>query len=85
MPENARPGEAFDVVATIAPSKDGTFSIAALDGMPMPTEEAPETGEMEEAGEMEEGGEMEGEMEGGTAPATPVNERNDASKIKLPF
>lgn len=52
MPENARPGEAFEVVATIQPSDDGTFDIAALDGMPMPEEEMME----------EETGEMEGEM-----------------------
>lgn len=74
MPENARPGEAFDVVATIAPSEDGMFSIAALDGMPMPTEEAPEMEEPEEMEDMEEP-----EESGG------VNSRTDASRIKLPF
>jgi hypothetical protein len=51
MPENARPGEAFEVVATIQPSDDGTFDIAALDGMPMPEEEMMEE-ETEEMGEM---------------------------------
>lgn len=82
MPEGTRPGESFEVVATISPSEDGSFMLSALDGMKMPMEES---GEMEEAGEVEESGEMENEMEGEMAPATPVNERNDASKIKLPF
>ena len=67
IPENARPGEPFEVVATLAPGEDGAFTLTAIDGM-----ELPEEGEdMEE----EEGG---GEM-------TPVNERNSAAGIELPF
>lgn len=38
-PKNARPGEPFEVVATIRPSEDGTFSLVALDGMALPEEE----------------------------------------------
>lgn len=66
MPENARPGEPFDVVATIKPGEDGGFTLSAIDGM-----ELPEEGE-EEEDEMEEG-------------MTPVNDRNDASGVELPF
>lgn len=48
MPENARPGEPFEVVATIQPSDDGSFMLSALDGMPLPEEtEAEEPEEME--------------------------------------
>jgi hypothetical protein len=75
MPEGSRPGEPFEVVATIAPSEDGSFSLAALDGMSLPEE-----GEMEEPEEMEEMGEEEEYEEG-----APVNERTDSSKIVLPF
>jgi hypothetical protein len=70
LPENARPGEPFEVVATIAPGEDGGFSITAIDGMKLSEEEEPED-------EMEEEDETEGE--------TPVNEYNDASGVKLPF
>jgi hypothetical protein len=72
MPEGSRPGEPFEVVATIAPDEEGGFSLAALDGMSLPEEE---TEEMETEEMMEE------EPAGGE----PVNERNDASKIVLPF
>ena len=71
MPEGSRPGEPFEVVATIAPDEEGGFSLAALDGMSLP----------EEAEEMETEEMMEEEPEG----REPVNERNDASKIVLPF
>lgn len=69
MPENARPGESFEVVATIQPSEDGSFALVALDGMNMPSEEEGE--EDEEETEEPESEEM---------PA-----RDDGSKITLPF
>jgi len=69
LPENARPGEPFEVVATIAPGEDGGFSITAIDGMKLSEEEESEEDEMED--------ETEGE--------TPVNEYNDASGVQLPF
>lgn len=70
MPDNARPGEPFEVVATIAPSEDGGFSITALDGMPVDGDESEEP-EMEEEEPEEEG--------------SAVTDYNDASQIKLPF
>ncbi len=71
LPENARPGEPFEVVATIAPGEDGGFSITAIDGMKLSEEEESEEDEMEEEDETE------GE--------TPVTDYNDASGVKLPF
>ena len=62
-PKNARPNEPFEIVASIRPSEDGTFSIVAIDGVPLPEEE--EDDEMDDA--------------------MPMNERTDASNIKLPF
>lgn len=41
-PKNAQPDEPFEVVATIRPSEDGTFSLVALDGVKLP-EESEET------------------------------------------
>lgn len=38
-PQNARPDEPFEVVATILPSKKGGFSLIALDGVKLPDEE----------------------------------------------
>lgn len=32
MPENAKPGEPFEVVATIVAGEDGSFNITAIDG-----------------------------------------------------
>lgn len=37
-PKNSRPGESFEVVATIRPTEDGIFTLVALDGMEMPQE-----------------------------------------------
>jgi len=54
MPENSRPGEPFDVVATIRPDEGGMFSLVALDGMELPSGEGEE---MEEEDE-NEGGEV---------------------------
>lgn len=48
MPDTARPGEPFEVVATIMPSEDGTFSLSALDGMALAEEEAEEDEEMDD-------------------------------------
>ena len=38
-PNTAKPGEAFEVVATIKPDDDGGFELVALDGMEVPEEE----------------------------------------------
>ena len=69
MPENARPGEPFEVVATIAPGEGG-FTITAIDGMKLPGDE-----EESEAEEMDDEGEGE----------TEVTPYNDASNVQLPF
>jgi hypothetical protein len=37
-PKNSRPGEPFEVVATIRPTEEGQFMIVAVDGMEMPVE-----------------------------------------------
>jgi hypothetical protein len=71
LPENVRPGEPFEVVATIAPGEDGGFTLTAIDGMKLPEE-----GESEEV-EMEEEDETEG--------MTPVTDRNSAEGVQLPF
>jgi hypothetical protein len=56
-PKNARPDEPFEVVATLRPDEDGTFSLVAVDGLKL--------AEDDEEDEM--------------------NERTDASAIRLPF
>jgi hypothetical protein len=71
LPENVRPGEPFEVVATIAPGEDGGFTLTAIDGMKLPEEGEPEEVEMEE----------EDETEG----MTPVTDRNSAAGVQLPF
>ena len=71
MPENSRPGEPFDVVATIRPVEGGMFAVVALDGM-----EIPEGGDEMEDEEYED----EDEDEGGEVPA-----QVDARNINLPF
>lgn len=38
MPENVRPGEPFEVTATIRPMQ-GTFALVAIDGMELDMEE----------------------------------------------
>lgn len=53
MPENSRPGEPFDVVATIRPDEGGMFSLVALDGMELPSGEGDEM-EEEDEGEVPE-------------------------------
>ena len=73
IPENARPGEPFEVVATIAPGEDGGFTLTAIDGV-----ELPEDGESAEEEDME----MEEEESPGE---TEVTNYNDASGVKLPF
>lgn len=45
-PQNARPEEPFEVVATICPCEDGTFSLVAIDGVKLPEDD--EENEMEE-------------------------------------
>jgi len=49
MPATAREGEPFEVTATLTPSPEGGFVIAAIDGVTLPAEE-----EMEEPEEMEQ-------------------------------
>lgn len=41
-PKNARPGEPFEVVATVKASDDGAFTIIALDGVKLPEGEEKE-------------------------------------------
>ncbi len=33
LPENARPGEPFEAVATLKPNEDGSFELTAIDGV----------------------------------------------------
>jgi len=40
-PENARPGEAFEVVATVKANEDGSFELLAIDGMEVGKSETP--------------------------------------------
>ena len=54
LPENARPGEPFEVVAMIRPAEDGSYTLTAIDGIQLPSEEEDE----EEAGEEPEMEEM---------------------------
>lgn len=54
LPENARPGEPFEVVAMIKPGEDGSFTLTAIDGIALPSEEAEEPEEENEAPEEEE-------------------------------
>ena len=49
-PKDSRPGEPFEVVATISPSEDGGFSLTAIDGVKMPEDD-----EEDDEGEEEEG------------------------------
>jgi hypothetical protein len=53
LPENARPGEPFEVVAMLQPAEDGSYTLTAIDGIQLPSEEE-ETEEETEAPEMEE-------------------------------
>ena len=53
LPDNARPGEAFEAVATIRPSDDGSFMLVAIDGMEMAADEEAPSAE-EEAEELSE-------------------------------
>lgn len=41
LPDGAKPGEPFEVVATLVASDDGTFDLVAVDGMEI--EETPDT------------------------------------------
>jgi hypothetical protein len=50
LPEGAKPGEPFDAVASILLNEDGTFTLSAIDGMELASEEA----EMEEDEAQEE-------------------------------
>ena len=38
-PKTARPGEPFEMVATVRPSEDGTFALIALDGVKLPEDD----------------------------------------------
>lgn len=66
MPDNAKPGEPFEVVATIIAGKDGSFKLTAIDGAALPEDEPNEEkpGQPEEDKNGEEDG-MEDEMGGG--------------------
>jgi len=35
-PKNARPGESFEVVATISQEEDGSFELESIDGVKLP-------------------------------------------------
>jgi hypothetical protein len=60
MPDTAKPGQPFEVVATLVMGEDGV-NLTALDGMELAEAEA--EGEMEEGAEMEEGEEEYAEPE----------------------
>jgi len=39
LPENAQPGEPFEVVATLELEEDGSFQLVAIDGVELPDSE----------------------------------------------
>ncbi len=41
-PQNARPGEPFEVVATLSQEEDGSFELEAIDGVKLADEEEEE-------------------------------------------
>lgn len=41
-PKNARPGESFEVVATLSQEEDGTFELEAIDGVKLPDDDTKE-------------------------------------------
>jgi hypothetical protein len=45
-PDNAKPGESFEVVATIVQADDGSFDLTQIDGIPVEGEEKEEAGEV---------------------------------------
>ena len=47
-PKTARPGEPFEMVATVRPSEDGTFALIALDGVKLPEDEEDDDEDEEE-------------------------------------
>jgi hypothetical protein len=55
LPEGAKPGEAFEAVASITLNEDGTYDLSAIDGVELAKEEDEE---MEDE-EMEDGEDME--------------------------
>lgn len=46
-PDNAKPGEPFEVVATLVQAEDGSFDLTQVDGMPVSDDES---GEPDESG-----------------------------------
>ena len=51
LPEGAKPGEAFEAVASIMLNEDGTYDLAAIDGVDLAMEEDEE---MEDEEDMDE-------------------------------
>jgi hypothetical protein len=47
LPENAVPGEPFEVVAVISQEEDGTFELKSIDGVELPEMEDEDETEME--------------------------------------
>lgn len=70
-PDNAKPGEPFEVVATLVQTEDGEFELQAIDGNPIPKDKEPDE---DEQGTGEDGG------DGGGGPQAKF-----AAKIKLPW
>lgn len=58
VPQDAKPGEPFESVATIVMNEDGTFDITAIDGVDI------DEGANEPAGPEEPEGGMRGQMRG---------------------
>jgi hypothetical protein len=54
LPEGAKPGEPFDAVASITQNPDGTFTLSAIDGMDLDTEDEENEQMPEEEGEPKE-------------------------------
>jgi hypothetical protein len=68
-PDNAKPGEPFEVVATMVQTEDGEFELQAIDGQPL--DEKPE----------DEGA----ETDGGDAEGADTPQSKFAKGIKLPW
>lgn len=54
MPDNAKPGQPFEAVATLVMGEDGTVQLTAIDGMEVGESEEPEEAEEAEAPEAED-------------------------------
>lgn len=53
-PDNAKPGEPFEVVATLVMEEDGEFELKAIDGIPLPEDKEDQEDQGEDEGAEDE-------------------------------